>query len=105
MICRSAILLGTERASYPLLPTQLRRAEVPPSRSIMMKWRGRKRSAIYYSVGWPLPDDALSTFSELRLPDATVRLLDKRVHRKALDNAGRKVSDFLRRSGRGRKRQ
>jgi hypothetical protein len=69
-----------------------------------MKWPGRNQPFVYHDVGWPLPNDALRTFIELRLPDATIRLLDKRVHIKALADAGRKLSDFTRRSGRGKRR-
>jgi hypothetical protein len=50
-------------------------------------------------MGWPLPRDANSPYTELRLPGAPVRLLDQRVHRKALEDAGRKLSELLRRSG------
>jgi hypothetical protein len=64
-----------------------------------MKRLGRNRTAKYHEVGWPFPGNAISPFSELRLPDATVRLLDKRVHLKALEDAGRELSELLRRSG------
>jgi hypothetical protein len=64
-----------------------------------MKWLGRNQPPVYHTVGWSLPNDALCTFTELRLPDATLRLIDKRVHKKAVDNAGRKLGDLLRCSG------
>jgi hypothetical protein len=64
-----------------------------------MKRLRRERLAKYHDVGWPFPRDAFSPFAELRLPDATVRLLDRRVHLKALEDAGRKLSELLGRSG------
>jgi hypothetical protein len=39
-------------------------------------------------------------FSELRLPDAEIRLLDRRVHLNALNEAGRTLDELLRRAGR-----
>jgi hypothetical protein len=69
-----------------------------------MKWLGRNRALVYHTVGWSMPNDALCTFSELRLPDATLRLIDKRVQTKALDNADRKLGELLRRSGFGKRR-
>ncbi|MCC2652534.1 MAG: hypothetical protein K0Q60_2697 [Microvirga sp.] len=65
-----------------------------------MKRLRREGFAKYHDVGWPFPENAISLFSELRLPDATVRLLDRRVHLRALDEAGRKLSELLRQSGR-----
>ena len=53
----------------------------------------------YHEMGWPIRRDANSPYTELRLPGAPVRLLDQRVHRKALEDAGRKLSELLRRSG------
>jgi hypothetical protein len=65
-----------------------------------MKHSGRSRLATYHALGGPLPGPATSPTAELKLPDATVRLLDRRVHVKALDQAGRKLMELLRRSGR-----
>jgi hypothetical protein len=54
----------------------------------------------YHDVGWPFPGNASSAFSELRLRNATVRLLDKRLHLKALDAADRTLMELQSRSGR-----
>jgi hypothetical protein len=54
----------------------------------------------YHDVGWPFPGNPLSAFSELRMRNATIRLLDKRVHLKALDAADRTLMELLSRSGR-----
>jgi hypothetical protein len=63
-----------------------------------MKLFSRNPSRTYHDIGWPVPGEALSVFSEIKLPDATVRLLDKRMHLKALDDAGRTLKELLRQS-------
>jgi hypothetical protein len=69
------------------------------NREPSMKLVSRKILPTYCDVGWPVPGEAVSAFSELKLPDATLRLLDRRVHLKALDEAGRTLKDLLRQSG------
>ena len=64
-----------------------------------MKRLSRKPFPTYHGVGWPIPGEVPSAFSELKLPDGAVRLLDKRVHLKAMDEAGRTLKDLLRQSG------
>ena len=65
-----------------------------------MKRFNRNRLPTYHDVGWSFPDGALSSFRELRLPDANIRLLDRRMHVKALNEAGRKLNELLHRAGR-----
>ena len=64
--------------------------------------KGLRRTKLptFHDVGWSFPGDDVAAFSELKLPDATVRLLDKRVHLKALDEATRELNTLLNRSGR-----
>ena len=56
--------------------------------------------AFFTLLALAFPDGALSSFRELRLPDANIRLLDRRMHVKALNEAGRKLNELLHRAGR-----
>src|SRR5215211_4886313 len=66
-----------------------------------MKWFSRNRCPTYHHLGWSFPDEAPVPFFELRLPDATIRLLDPRMHGRAVSAAGRTLDGFLRRARRG----
>jgi hypothetical protein len=62
-----------------------------------MKQWSRHRPSTYHDVGWSFPDESPSSFCELSLPDANIRLIDRRVHTRALNEAGKKLDELLRR--------
>lgn len=55
---------------------------------------------MYHCVGWTNGDPEAGVFRNVALPGSVVmRLLDKGVHRAALESAGQKLRELERRSG------
>lgn len=64
-----------------------------------MEWKWRSQRVTFYEIGWPIPGDRKKLFSEVALGGFRMRLLDKGVHLRALEQAERKLDELLRRSG------
>jgi hypothetical protein len=66
-----------------------------------MRWFTRKpRKETHHCVGWTNGDPEAGVFRNVALPGSVVmRLLDKGVHRAALESAGQKLRELGRRSG------
>ena len=65
-----------------------------------MGWLTKPRipQDIHHAVGWAADNSAV--FTTISLPGVGIaRVLDKRVHLAALDSAGEKLSELVRRSG------
>ncbi len=69
-----------------------------------MRWFTRKpRKETHHCVGWANGDPEAGVFRNVALPGSIVmRLLDKGVHRAALESAGQKLRELGRRSGKER---
>jgi hypothetical protein len=65
-----------------------------------MKWLSRGRGPTYHDVGWPIPGERRHVFSQLSIPGAKMRLLDRHVHSKGMAKADQKLQELLHRSGR-----
>jgi hypothetical protein len=66
-----------------------------------MAWKTLGHSqGVYHSVGWAFTSGTFGVFTAVPLGNlGTLRLLDKRIHLAALDNAGQKLHQLLRKSG------
>ena len=54
----------------------------------------------YYSIGWTAHGSSSGVFRDVSLPGAVLRVMDKCVHRDALESAGKKLRELSRASGR-----
>ena len=64
-----------------------------------LKTRGHIHKAIYHCVGWTFASGTSAVFTAVALGKlGTMRLLDKRIHLLALDKAGQKLHQLLRKS-------
>jgi hypothetical protein len=60
----------------------------------------RHQPKTYHDVGWSFPEGSPRAFHTLELPDGDLRLLDRRLHWRALKAAEGKLEELLRRTGR-----
>jgi hypothetical protein len=64
----------------------------------VVNWTRHRTLPTYYDVGWPSLCKYGHVFSQLKLGLAKVRLLDRQVHLKAVDEAERRLAELLRSS-------